>query len=983
MKFLEKRKIVLGLIAGLIIWSIFRGIGFERVYSYEHAYQAASRWIYANIPPGSRILGVHWDDTLPVHLPGYDPRQYNFEGQQNLLPLYELPDHAQKLRGVVEQLEGGDYLIFPTQRLYGSIPRIPKEYPLSTKLFQLLFKGDLGYTLIHSVKVRPQLWFWELQDDTADESLSVYDHPKVVIFRNDQKLPKEELYRRIFFSPELSTPTRVEMMEQDAGSAMPGDGLEPLSGIPSAMAWLVLFFALGIITSPFLALILPFFPDKGFALAKTAGLLLLGYLTWLLPSLGLLPASGRSAWIIFFALALLSHIIVSANFGGWRRFLTNNLKQKLLTEFIFFGIFFLFVLIRAFNPEIFWGEKPMDSTFLRYFVRLEQLPPDDPWFAGEHMNYYYLGTFFCAVVHKLLGTDPAIGFNLSIALIGALIASTAFGIILWCTRAPRYAALAALLLIFVSNFETIRLAFEVYFFSSPDKPLNFDTVFWPSSRVLHSPAFAEYPIWSLLFADLHAHVIALPFTLLYLALLAACIRTEEQVFSPRILAHRLACGLSLGALFALNSWDFVAYVCVTGLLFLFRPVRVQPSEHWMVALGRHLARICLDCALIFISAFIFILPFWLTSAPGEALHWGFVYANEFNSLGQIMLYFGQWLLPLLAALLVLAVAHILRGNEPRARQLALTACAFGAPLALFAYSVWNGVIDQPAYIIAISCNCAALAAFVGAQRHVDPGLRVAGAFSFGLAIILVGAELLFLNDRMNTIFKFYYPIWMLASLAVPACLWHVRQATQFASRGLRICANCGLALVGFMFLVCVAGGFLHVGIMLGLNRTNGLRPTLDGTAYLEQKNRDEAAMIRWLNSNIRGVPIMLEAWSRQSYGDSSRIAMHTGLPNVLGWEHHVKQRGASFEAVQTRREDIETIYKTPDLQLARDLLLKYHVDIIIVSNFEREMYGTAGMAKFDQAPWLFQPLFTSPTAKAYRLSVSNVVHDPSVIDSSS
>src|SRR5437660_10041301 len=89
----------------------------------------------------------------------------------------------------------------------------------------------------------------------------------------------------------------------------------------------------------------------------------------------------------------------------------------------------------------------------------------------------------------------------------------------------------------------------------------------------------------------------------------------------------------------------------------------------------------------------------------------------------------------------------------------------------------------------------------------------------------------------------------------------------------------------------------------------------------------EHAAYRWLDREVRGVPVLLEAHG-DSYGEFSRVSMNTGLPTVLGWEYHLFQQAHTWPEIQQRRDDVRTLYETTALALTESLMRRYHVDVV-------------------------------------------------------
>src|SRR5262249_13703693 len=100
--------------------------------------------------------------------------------------------------------------------------------------------------------------------------------------------------------------------------------------------------------------------------------------------------------------------------------------EVVATERMFWGAFLLFLLARAIRPEIFWGEKPMDFSFLNALYRTPTLPPPEPWLSGSFLSYTYFGHFLVAALGKTLGIHPALMFNIGIATAAGLFAAALF-----------------------------------------------------------------------------------------------------------------------------------------------------------------------------------------------------------------------------------------------------------------------------------------------------------------------------------------------------------------------------------------------------------------------------------------------------------------------------------------------------------------------------------------------------------------------------
>lgn len=155
-------------------------LAFLQIYTRPYTRVAASHWIYQNIPRGAKVTFEEWDDPLPLLIDGHGGNEY----PGLALPMF-WPDSAEKWQLVNARLAQADYLILSSNRIYGSVPRRPDIYPQTIKFYENLFAEKLGFKKVAEFESRPTIPFlnYEFIDDAADESWTVYDHPKVKIFK--------------------------------------------------------------------------------------------------------------------------------------------------------------------------------------------------------------------------------------------------------------------------------------------------------------------------------------------------------------------------------------------------------------------------------------------------------------------------------------------------------------------------------------------------------------------------------------------------------------------------------------------------------------------------------------------------------------------------------------------------------------------------------------------------------------------------------
>lgn len=167
----KKPKSVIILVAfALLIYPIL----FTSIYLRSHSRVTASKWIYENIPSGSILSCEYWDDCLPLPMETYR-QQYQLE----MLSIYD-QETEKKWQEINGQLSKVDYLILSSNRLWGSISKVPEKYPVASKFYKDLFAGELSFEMIKKFSSYPG---FIVNDSWSEEAFTVYDHPEVMIFK--------------------------------------------------------------------------------------------------------------------------------------------------------------------------------------------------------------------------------------------------------------------------------------------------------------------------------------------------------------------------------------------------------------------------------------------------------------------------------------------------------------------------------------------------------------------------------------------------------------------------------------------------------------------------------------------------------------------------------------------------------------------------------------------------------------------------------
>lgn len=936
-----RKRVLLGAVLGA---TVLYAAAFLTIYTRPHTIVTASRWFYAHVPKGSEVLSQDWDEGFPFDVDGRFAGEYRVTN----FSFYE-DDSDAKIRRLAGDLARSEMIVFQTKRLTGAVTRAPDRFPRTNRFFRSLFAGDLGFRLEKEVASRPGLFGFTIPDELADESFSVYDHPKAVLFRNEGHLTAADMEDRILRGAPSRPMTREEIL---LAPATFGNDERPGRSVRSSVGGLLVLalFAqlLGIAGYLILRRFLAARPGL-YALGKIAGPLFFSFAAWLLVAIGTVPFTRPV--LIVVAAAVVAAAVVVAGVAAVRRppgFL--SAREIAWTEGIVWASFLFFALVRSRNPEIFWGEKPMDFSFLNLLYRTVSLPPVEPWFAGTPLSYTYFGHFTLAAMGKTLAIQPALMFNLGVALFAALTAAGFFAAGAVLGNGLGTGLLAAILGLTAGNLSGIR---EVL----TRKAVNFDT-FWATSRVIPD-TINEYPFWSFLFADLHAHLLELPFALGFVALLLlaghALLTPEagqEKERAPLVVLG----ALFLGAAAVTNGWSVPIWATLSLVVLCVAAV----GRGWGV-LGAVLAA----WAACVAGSLLLTRPFWTAFvAPQRQVG---LEVGPFAAPRDVFLHFGLFfaiLVPFL--LLVLWRALAPQPGRPRLAALGLFALVVVAlPMTLLAWTP-----GQPILRVAPSIrNFAALLSFVGFfaafHRRTDARHRLPAAlsgFAFG---VIAGCEVVTVWDRMNTVFKFYFDTWLVLSLS-SALVVRDLLAGLFCGRTGRLVWKtllvAGAAASVFTSAVAMTG-------LLRTNRVSGPRGTLDGTRYLSTVDPDGSALYAWLATSVSGLPTIAEAWG-PSYQDFTRVCMNSGLPTVLGWDYHLTQRGKSWAAIDQRKEDLRTLYTAQTAEQAAAVLRRYQVRYVVSGPVEQRAYLGEKSPSFDSFEGLLRPVFRKGGTTLYEVSRS-------------
>ena len=797
---------------------------------------------------------------------------------------------------------------------------------------------------------------------------------------------------------------------------------------------------------PLTVKLFPLSRSGGYTLGKTLGVLACGLLIWTLTYLKI----GRLN-IVFI---ILSMILLA--FCSW---FPKNLREEALRflkkdgtvgsiaaeETVFALILVLLCFFKGYNSAINGQEKFMDYGFMMSMIRNSKLPANDMWLSGFSINYYYFGQYIYAFLAKLSLIKTSVAYNISMCCaiglpftmcysIGQMLIDGAREHGARCGRvvATICGVLAGLAVCIFGNSHSFYYDQDSIGNGLLDKFASFginvgrtDNFFYPDSTrfIGYNPdskilpginnggdyTIEEFPFYSYLVGDLHAHVCSTMVVLLIFALavnLVSLVYSSEllQSLNPSIgknfktsliaelkylLRPEIICiGILLGICQMTNYWDFLIYFIFGSMLLL------------VVNTYRTSAFSSIPGACVFVVAVGGILGLYLKAAYMPLLH----------TLLQLLLFA---VVAVASTKIPTALSRTALGMSFFFTTATIVALPFNYNFEMISNSLAPCVNHTSAYQLFILWGthvtiCVAFVIFVIVFKNKDNGkadynnpiekffkernpidVLMCGSVVVGL-LLLTCPEIFYVRDiytsgylRSNTMFKFTYAGFIMLSI----CMAYAVLRLMFMDNRKGEFSNLTFVIsIVFCFLLFVPAHYTYAALRQrsgDLDISNYF--TIDGTAYIDKYSSshmdnvsegnlvDYRNAVEWFNEEVEGDPVILEAYGL-SYTDFNMVSAYTGLPTVCGWQTHewlwrfhgivdiesdllvADPDHNVWELYLTpRHTDIDIMYTSDDPDIVYSLLRKYNVRYVVIGDLERTKYSgvdnTAMFASFGRVAY--------------------------------
>ena len=686
--------------------------------------------------------------------------------------------------------------------------------------------------------------------------------------------------------------------------------------------WYLLALVLGAAAMPLTGRLFRRFQDRGWMFSKVTAIAVSGFLTWFLVAVKIIKFTTMTCIVVTLVCAAASFILYCREQkAGFECIPFAHLDLVYAEELLFFAAFLLWTYFAGFHPAAYGTEKFMDYGFMEAMMRSKTLPATDLWYSQGKINYYYGGQYFAVFLTKLSGAKVELTYNLMRTFVAGLAFAMPFSLVhqmvtdrlgktgsRWKKALPSVTGILAGISVSIAGNMHYVVYGQIIPFIQKLKGEEVSSYWFPDATRyigfnpdVEDKTIHEFPCYSFVLGDLHAHVVDIMFVLLLLGLLYAWmkkVRTTElsgESMSRRkfwkkqlLMPQLLATGALLGMFHWTNYWDFVIYFVVTCGAALFMNIIGQKGKiRW--ALGVTAAQ----AAEILILATVIIMPFTLQFDTSNMVQ-GIALAQHHSLPHQLLV---LWGLPGILTILFVVSLLIekLRGAEQKSLYHLLTSI-----------------------------------------RLPDLFAVLMGLCAIGLVLI---PELVYVRDiyengnaRANTMFKLTYQAYIMFGMTMIYAIFRLLVIGK--NKILKV-----LAFIGLFFFVWTCGYFGNsVHSWFGEVWKPSQYKGLNATAFLETDFPEDVNGIRWLKENISDAPVVLEA-NGDSYSEYERVSAMTGLPTIMGWYVHEWLWRGNLSDLNAKIEEIQEIYTSTDETRVKELLEEYNVSYIFVGSCERNKYG--------------------------------------------
>lgn len=687
--------------------------------------------------------------------------------------------------------------------------------------------------------------------------------------------------------------------------------------------WLT-FFIIGLIFYPMVSLIFKRFNDCGWLFSKVIGICISGWTMWFLSSYKILKYNELNSYIIIGLFAIINFIILLFQFkkekfkfkkifsftksslkNFFHSFDKKLIKNIIISELLFITCFCFWCYIKGFNPAVDNAtEQFMDYGYMNSIMQSEYMPPQDIWFSGTNINYYYFGQYISGFICKISNTTASMGYNLIIAFVATctFVLPYSIGYNLFKDKVKNKKGKVLLLIVSISIGLSASIGGSLHYpiyrwFNPIEENYSYvdETRYIGYKPEVRDKTATEVPAYSTVVGDLHAHYIDLAFSLVLIGLLVNFFLSNDEDNKIKN-TNLFLIALFLGICRMTNYWDFPIYIVIISAMIVAKKLICHKCEK------KSVIDTILTILTILLLEEIMVYPFNSNLIIGST---EVCFTGIMSPFYKLLV---KWGLPTICGITFLTI---------------------------FLKKYRKSNIKFMDYLN---------------DNKTDLFVIILSLCAMGLVLL---PEIVYLKDiygedykRFNTMFKLTYQAYLLFSICTTYFLGKL-----IYDKKKRISI---IAIILLLINTTTFGYGIDTMITNYKNKDN-LGISDDSTeSYIKMMLPNDYESIKWIRENIPRDKIILESTELgNSYSTSSRISTFTGNPTVLGWSYHewIWRANASHsipEEILNRDSDVHTIYISDKKDEVKELINNYNVDYIYIGELEFKKYEDLKIDSFKE-----------------------------------
>jgi len=167
------------------------GLALVNIYRQEDSRIVAKRWVQQNIPQNSQVLAEHGGFPTVWMVP-----ENAYETHVTSSSYFIVSDkwelYSVQVDFFLKRLKNIEWIVIIEENRMKPFMAVPNLYPVGSEIYKRLYQEQLGYKRVAQFKTQP-LFNITPNEQSAEPTLTAFDHPNVLIYQRTQNPSPEEI----------------------------------------------------------------------------------------------------------------------------------------------------------------------------------------------------------------------------------------------------------------------------------------------------------------------------------------------------------------------------------------------------------------------------------------------------------------------------------------------------------------------------------------------------------------------------------------------------------------------------------------------------------------------------------------------------------------------------------------------------------------------------------------------------------------------